>query len=266
MICLIDGDILCYRVGFAVEKSKYNIYIKGEEHFGPVAVYRYKKEIPDYYSKDEGCFIEKAKDVEPLENALHGMKESLQSVIGAVGATSYKVYLTGEGNFREQISVTRKYKGTRDPDHKPVYYKELKEYLINYWNAEIVNGMEADDYLAIEQTKDPNNTIIASIDKDLKQICGWKYDFVKKEKYWVSEEEAMRFFYYQLLVGDAVDNIQGVVGIGPKKAQQILAGCKTEKEMYDACVKTYNNQELLNEMAQLVYIRRVEGEQWKPPI
>lgn len=273
MIALLDLDIITYRCGFAVEKSKYNIYIKGEEHFGPVAVYRYKKEIPDYYSKDEGCFIEKAKDVEPLENALHGVKETLQSIIGAVGASSYKGYLTGEGNFREEISVTRKYKGNRDPEHKPVYYKEIRDYLIQYWGAEVVNGMEADDALGIEQHKSMcssktdiwGDTIICSIDKDLLQCPGLHYNFVKKEKYWITEEQGIKNFYYQLLVGDNTDNIQGVVGIGPKKAQQILAGCKTEKEMYDACVKAYNNQELLNEMAQLVYIRRVEGQEWKPP-
>src|SRR3989304_526118 len=144
MKALLDLDIICYRCGFAVEKNTYHIYIKGEEHFGPVAVYRYKKEIPKYYSEDAGCFIEKVKDVEPVENALQGVKATLQSIIGAVGATSYKGFLTGEGNFREVISITRKYKGNRNPEHKPIYYKEIREYLINYWDAEVVDGMEAD--------------------------------------------------------------------------------------------------------------------------
>lgn len=274
MIALIDGDILCYRVGFAIEKSKYNIYIKGEEHFGPVAVYPYKKDIPEYYAKDEGCYIEKVKNVEPLENALHSMKESLQSIVESVGATSYKIYLTGEGNFRDKISVTRKYKGNRDPNHKPTHYKEIKEYLIKYWEAEIVDGMEADDKLGIEQywdfvtfevTPEEASTIICSIDKDLNQIPGWHYNIAKKEKYWVAEDKAIRNFYTQLLTGDTTDNIQGMEGIGPKKAKKILDGCKTEEEMYNACVKVYDNQVLLNEMAQLVYIRRIEGEGWSPP-
>lgn len=282
MIALLDGDVLVYRVGFAVEKSKYNIYIKGEEHFGAVAVYPYKRDIPDYYTKDEGCFIEKTKEIEPLANALHGMREFLQSIIEAVGATSHKIYLTGEGNFREQISVTRKYKGNRDPDHKPIYYKELKEYLINHWGAEVVAGMEADDALGIMQYTDISkyeyekkcgdnytecwaSTIICSIDKDLEQIPGWHYNFVKKEKYFISEEQGIKNFYMQLLVGDVVDNIQGVKGVGKKTAEKILANCTTEKEMYAACVRAYNNETLLNEMAQLVYIRRIEGEEWQPP-
>ena len=108
-------------------------------------------------------------------------------------------------------------------------------------------------------------SIICSVDKDLNQIPGWHYNFVKKEKYFVDEEQAIRTFYTQLLVGDNTDNIQGVKGIGPAKAAKILSECKNEKEMYEACVKTYNNQELLNEMAQLIYIRRVEGEEWRPP-
>ena len=277
MIALLDLDIITYRCGFAVEKNKYLIYIKGDEHFGPVAVYKYKRDIPDYYSKDEGCFIVKEKTVEPVENALHGVKETLQSIIEAVGASSYKGYLSGEGNFRDTISVTKKYKGNRNPEHKPAHYNDIRDYLINYWKAEVVDGMEADDALGIKQDKyggfgfnenayeKTYNTIICSIDKDLDQIPGWHYNFVKKEKYFIEEEQAIRTFYTQLLVGDNTDNIQGVKGIGPAKAAKILSECKNEKEMYEACVKAYDNQELLNEMAQLVYIRRKEGVEWKPP-
>ena len=36
-----------------------------------------------------------------------------QTIFKNVGTSKYKVYLTGKGNFREQLAVSHKYKGNR---------------------------------------------------------------------------------------------------------------------------------------------------------
>ena len=78
--------------------------------------------------------------------------------------------------------------------------------------------------------------ILVSIDKDLDTVPGWHYNYDKKITYFVTPEEASYNFYYQLLVGDSSDNIKGAVGVGPAKAKKILSECKTELEMYQACI------------------------------
>jgi len=58
-----------------------------------------------------------------------------------------------------------------------------------------------------------DSSIIVSIDKDFKQVCGWHYNFVKKDKFYVSPEEGLRFFYKQILTGDSIDGIMVLMGL-----------------------------------------------------
>lgn len=272
MIALIDGDILVYRCGFAVEKSKYKVFIRGEEHYGPVAVYKYKKDIPSYYLEDTDCYLEKETEVEPLSNALHGVKETIQSILSATNAIDYRLYLSGENNFREKIAVTKPYKGNRDKLHKPKWYNEIRDYLIREWKAIVVDGIEADDAIGIGQythiacAKDTDyETIICSIDKDLDMIPGWHYNFVERKKYWIDEKTAIRKFYLQLLTGDITDNIQGCLGVGIKTAEKILSGKQTEEEMREAVRQKYSDvygadkcDIIMKEMSDLLWIKRYE--------
>lgn len=181
------------------------------------------------------------------------------SILEDTEADDYQIYLTGEGNFREEVAVTLPYKGNRDELHKPTHYTAIKQYLIDVWQAETVEGMEADDAMGIEQYKDLvyvdgygyvnpidsaaspalAETIICTLDKDLDMIPGWHYNWRKKTKYWIDEEQAMRNFYKQMLMGDRTDNIQGVPKIGEKTAEKILATCTNEKEMFDAVQEQY---------------------------
>jgi hypothetical protein len=85
--------------------------------------------------------------------------------------------------------------------------------------------MEADDLLGINQTKD---TIICTIDKDLRQVPGQHYNFVKDEIFTVNLQEGLLWFYTQMLTGDASDNISGIRGIGLKKAHTHL----TRKDLH----------------------------------
>jgi len=89
------------------------------------------------------------------------------------------------------------------------------------------------------KTREETKTVIATVDKDLNNTPGWHFNWNKGELYWVSEEEATYNFYRQLLTGDRTDNIQGIPGIGPKKAEKILAECDSELSMYLAVWEAY---------------------------
>ena len=178
----------------------------------------------------------------------------------------YKAYITGKGNYRNELAVTEPYKGNRKDAKRPVHYAAIRTHLQRL-GAELVEGSEADDAVATEATK--TGGWIVSIDKDLDQVAGWHYNFVKHEEYYVTEEEGLRNFYTQMLTGDRTDNIIGLKGIGPKKAEKILKDCKTEEEMYATVVKAYLEagltEERVTENGHLLWLRRVPNQMFQAP-
>lgn len=166
----------------------------------------------------------------------------------------YKAYITGKGNYRNELAVTEPYKGNRKDAKRPVHYQAIRTHLQRL-GAELVEGSEADDAVATEATK--TGGWIVSIDKDLDQVAGWHYNFVKHQEYYVTEEEGLRNLFTQVLTGDRTDNIIGLKGIGPKKAEKLLQDCKTEREYYDACLKAYDGNQLrVDENLNLLWLRR----------
>ena len=180
-------------------------------------------------------------------------------------AETYQGYLTGSGNFRNDIARTAPYKGNRTAP-KPKHLQFIRDYLVSAWDFRISEGEEADDSIAIEHTSRNHESIVASIDKDFLQLPGKHWNFVKKEMTEVNEAEALLNFYRQVLTGDRVDNIIGLKGIGPVKADKILANCTSRAEMYLACIEAYGgSEERVIENCRLLWLRRTVGEIWQPP-
>lgn len=176
---------------------------------------------------------------------------------------TWELFLTGKNNYREQYAVTAPYKGNRKSE-KPVHYHLLREYLSLSWGAHVVEGMEADDMLAIKATTLGDSSVIVTLDKDLDQVEGWHYNFVKKNKYFIDKAQGLLNFYMQMLTGDTVDNIKGVRGIGPKKALKLMEG-KSEAEMWAVAVEHLGEERAI-ENAHLLYMLRTPDERWAPPV
>jgi 5'-3' exonuclease len=133
-------------------------------------------------------------------------------------------------------------------------------------NAELAPiGLEADDALGINQTKD---TVICSLDKDLLQIPGQHYSWEISGKGWkkphtfreITEIEGLKLFYEQCLKGDRTDNIRGIEKIGDKKANSILKPYTTELEMFNVVRDMYGNDEEFLMNANCLWILRDENE------
>ena len=188
--------------------------------------------------------------------------QMIQDILADVGATSYSVYLTGTGNFRREIAPT--YKANR-PDNRPEHWGAVREFLVTHHHAIVCDGYEADDEMGIQQDKVGGTTVICSIDKDLKQIPGKHYNFVKKIADSVSPDEGLKFLYLQSLIGDRSDNIIGVAGLGPVKAAKALQELFTEEEWYDKCRELYNDDERFHLNMKLLYIWQRPSDSWEPP-
>lgn len=226
---LIDGDILCYRIGYAVEKESHT----------------------DRYISD----------------VLNSYLSTL--ILRASSHEDFQVYITGKNNYRNKIATTAPYKGTRKKE-KPSAHQLVRDLLCENWGAIIAEGEEADDAIAIKATELGDDCVMCSVDKDFDQVPGWHYNFVKHHKYYVTPEEGLLFFYRQILMGDRVDNIIGIKGIGEKKSLAMLEGL-TEQEMYAKCIEVHEEDspgrgvERVLENARLLWLRREPDEVWQPP-
>ena len=225
---LIDADFLIYSVGFASEEAS--------EKFA------------------------KSRLVETMEDMVYLHLK----------ADSYEAFLTGKNNYRYDIAKTVPYKGNRKDMKKPKHYEALREHMVKRLGAVVVDGQEADDEVAIRMTKEPNVFLLVGVDKDLKQISGWHHNPHKAQTEYIDEFEAYKNFATQMLTGDRVDNIPGLSGIGPVKAAKALKKATTKEELLQEVWKQYQEKEhgieYLTEQGQLLWLRRYEGELWRPDV
>jgi len=160
--------------------------------------------------------------------------------------------------------------------------------------AETHFGVYARLNLKPPYTKPYKETIICSRDKDVRQCPLWHYSWECGKQASVGPilveplgelvqinpkkifGTGAKFFYYQLLVGDTVDNIGGIKGKGPAFAFNLLKDCVSERQCYEFIAHVYLQHHgdewktKFREQADLLYMIREldeKGEKikWKPP-
>ena len=120
-------------------------------------------------------------------------------------------------------SIFPPYKASRKNKRKPLCYSALRDEILTNPNGFCYSAIEADDLIGMFATIDNDEIpIIASVDKDLKQIPGW-HVWMGREPELVEPEDAERFTYQQYLSGDPTDDIPGCPGIGVKRAAEKVA-------------------------------------------
>jgi hypothetical protein len=195
-----------------------------------------------------------------------------------VGATEHRVFLSGGENFRKTICPS--YKANRVDQERPAYLEPLREWLVVNWGATVTDGIEADDALGMAQTE---NTIICSLDKDLRQVPGWHYSWEIQgtgstgkqwtkaaEKLFVTEQEGLFNLYWQLIMGDRADNVPGYDGkmraTVPKFMelyQSELRDLGVEMDMFEYVLDLYNgDQDRMLMNGQCLYVLRHEEDNW----
>ena len=258
MTPLIDADVLRYEVGSICEREE-----------GDPSSWDYCEEV---------------------------LRTKIDEICDAAGGTQPPIlFLTGKNNFRNGIAVTKPYKGTRKST-KPYHWHNITAFMHNQYDTRLVEGLEADDLMAMYQTENNNDqgsTIICTRDKDLRMVPGWHYgwecgaqrefkrQYVDDMGYIELIEHTtpsgkvtkklkgvgMAFFYSQILTGDNVDNIPGLPRCGPVRAWEIL-GDQDWDSMYDCVVEAYDEAgldgEYLHEQIDLLWMVRELHEDGSP--
>lgn len=225
---LIDGDIIAYRAAFSTEQM------------GASDTRRKVDDLIQFILDSTVLFPEVGLD--------------------------YVVYLTGKGNFRDNIAKSHPYKGNRKSVQKPRHLQTARDHMESEYQAIISKGEEADDLIAKEAARLDYHACVASIDKDMLQIPCWHFNIVRGDYLKVEPYGGIKFFYTQILTGDTADNIVGLWKVGPVKAKKILEDAETEQELWDLVVKAYDgNEDRVIENARLLWLRREEEEIWQPP-
>lgn len=295
---LIDGDPIVYRCGFASETHSYQLVYEdttlGDE--GEVHQIRFDPQDDQTAGARMKAWLEAAGDQvnvldktlivtpQPLEFALEATRTQMQNIIEEIGAKHVKIFLSGDTNYRYAIAKQRPYKGNRTAD-KPVHYGAIRQYLSERWGAEVIDKIEADDQLSIlaRSAEYAGRAVVATIDKDLDQIPGAHYNYMKKVSYDIDPIEAELFFYQQAISGDATDNIPGCFKMGAVKAQRAVYDCYAEtgdlSEVWETVVRCYAEskeragcpyveadvRDVALETARLVKLQEYPLQLWTPP-
>lgn len=192
-----------------------------------------------------------------IDTAIDRMGNKLLKVYDGIENTGVKLgipelYITHcKDSIRKNISVDYKAKRKRNK-----WVSEIRQRLITEGNIIWDNQYEADDLIsdrARELNEQGKEYIVVSIDKDLKQIPGWHFDYYPKKLsdadgneykqmkglHFTSPFDSWKMLAVQVLMGDAGDGVQGIPGIGIKKAEAALYGCRTYKDFQNKVVRMY---------------------------
>jgi DNA polymerase-1 len=171
-------------------------------------------------------------------NAIYGFVKMLGKMRATIKATHLIVVWDG-GLSASRLAALPEYKA-----HRPEMPDDLRPQLdgiVSYLKAAGVasfqgEGIEADDYIACLVRHAVNSemtVVIASADKDFMQLVSPQVGLLnpndKAETIWTEEQVRTKtgvapsqIVDWLALMGDAVDNIPGVPGVGPKTAADLL--------------------------------------------
>lgn len=137
------------------------------------------------------------------------------------------------------------YKHNRKSKPKPIGFGAMRNEILGQPNAFCFNEIEADDVIGMFSTMPDSQTdvIVASGDKDLKQIPGW-HVWEDTEPTFVTYEDAERFTYQQYLQGDSTDGIPGCPGVGEVGAKRAVEtfDLKDPVGCWEAVVRLYEKK------------------------
>jgi len=171
-------------------------------------------------------------------NAIYGFVKMLQKLVAALRPTHQLVIWDG-GLAPERLAALPEYKAQRPPTPEALAQQlpQIEAWLAAAGHPQLCrDGTEADDWIGTYTRRAQAmewNVVIASSDKDFMQLVNDRVGLFnpndKTEKIWTAADVEAKagvppeqIVDWLALVGDSVDNIPGVPGVGPKTAAELL--------------------------------------------
>jgi DNA polymerase I len=216
-------------------------------------------------------------------NAIYGFIKTLAKLRATVVPTHWIVIWDG-GLSAARVATLPEYKAQRA--EMPEQMRPQLDEIVSYLEAARVasfcrEGIEADDVIACLARRAEGKhwkTVIASADKDFMQLVTPRVGLLnphdKTETVWTDEQvrnktgvEPSQIVDWLSLMGDAVDNISGVPGVGPKTAADLLKQFGTVEKLFSELEKVkserlrsalQNAKDAVHRNRELVRLHNVE--------
>lgn len=181
-----------------------------------------------------------------LDYKLGQIEDIAQEIMERAGASSYVLHVTPGGSNkggRAEQAVQKEYQAQRQgrdkPEHLDIIRSAIGTGQWRFGKGMVHLDQEADDGMAQAGANDLVNAVVCSKDKDLRMSPGWKMDMETDELIFVAPDEfgtiaiddtksskklvgyGPKFFWAQCLMGDTVDNIQGLPAISGFDVQRM---------------------------------------------
>lgn len=181
-------------------------------------------------------------------NAIYGFVKMLQKMLGTLKPSHLLVVWDG-GLAAERMAALPEYKAQRPPTPEALDHQlpQLNAWLDAVGYPQLQReGTEADDWIGTYARRADGlgwGVVIASSDKDFMQLVTERTGLFnpndKSEKVWAAADveaktgvQPTQIVDWLALVGDSVDNIPGVRGVGPKTATELLKRFGTIESLY----------------------------------
>jgi DNA polymerase-1 len=191
-------------------------------------------------------------------NAIFGFIKALDRMRTALKPSHIAVVWDG-GLAAERVAALPGYKAQRPP--MPPDLERQLDPIVDYLRAQGLaslcqDGVEADDWiggLALQAAARDARVIVASSDKDFMQLVSDRIGLFnpndKSEKIWGAEDVMQKtgvrpnqIVDWLSLIGDAVDNVPGVPGVGPKTATRLLGQFDTVERLFQRLGEVENER------------------------
>jgi len=252
MLAIIDGDIPCYSCcppRYQSNSKHVSLDANGKLIYQDIVELdsEGKYIMPEFTEEENRRYI---------NTAWSNFKSNHNKLLDTLWTNDYLMAVKGKNNYRDLIYP--EYKQPRVKAQKVDSKYSLSKKIVPIIRDKAVeegyairaDGREADDFIRIwaeECRAAGKDYIICSMDKDLLCIPGKHYLMHNnlsddKRIIEVSEADALKFYYKQVLMGDNTDNIPGVPGLGPKTADKLLSGLTEEVDFQEVVVEAYFNK------------------------
>lgn len=192
-----------------------------------------------------------------LDIAMSLAREKLNRIYELSGCRDCELHFSGgRENFRYMIFPN--YKANRKGMKVPDGLYELKLRLCKEFNGTIHTKWEADDWVVYARKAD-TKYMLCAVDKDvLNSIAGTHFNYYEsgvfnKDMHYIetSDEVAKLWPYLQCITGDSSDGIEGVKGLGPKKALAFIDDTWEHTQLWEGVLKAYKSKGYEIDIAKL---------------